>query len=220
MDNLLINYGEIIKKARKERKITQTVLGAKIGVGKTAVCNYETSANLPPRNMFLKIAEALSYTPEEMIAKFMPSGSSALGDPHIIQPRFSAPITRINNSTCDEGVSLWHTNDSFAFPADVLSGDEQYVCFKAADNSMEDDGILKNDHLFVRLTKDIPQKSIVLFKSKLSGSYYVRRYFRDGHIVSMMPSRTQTRFEPIRYDDRDNDYEIVGVVEKVLTSVR
>ena len=165
MDNLLINYGEIIKKARKERKITQTVLGAKIGVGKTAVCNYETSANLPPRNMFLKIAEALSYTPEEMISRFMPRDALNLGDPHIVQPRFSAPITRINNSTCDEGASIWHTNDSFSFPSDVLSGDEQYVCFKAADNSMADDGILKNDHLFVRLTKDIPQKSIVLFKN-------------------------------------------------------
>ena len=85
---------------------------------------------------------------------------------------------------------------------------------------MAADGILKNDHLFVRLTKDALQKSIVLFKSKVSGSYYVRRYFRDGHIVSMMPSVTDTRFEPIRYDDRDNDYEIVGIVEKILTSVR
>ena len=220
MDNLSINYGEIIKKARKERKITQTVLGAKIGVGKTAVCNYETSPKLPPRNMFLKIAEALCYTPEEMIGKFLPHDASNLGDPHILQPRFSAPITRINNSTCDDGSPLRHIPASFAFPSDVLPGDEQYVCIKATDNSMASDGILKNDHLFARLTKDIPQKSIVLFKSKLSGSYYVRRYFRDGHIVSMMPSISETQFEPIRYDDRDNDYEIIGIVEKILTSVR
>ncbi len=220
MDNLSINYGEIIKKARKERKITQTVLGAKIGVGKTAVCNYETSANFPPRNMFLKIAEALSYTPDEMIGKFMPLRSSDLGDPHIVQPRFSVPITRISNTMRDDGTFVLHANDSFAFPADVLSGDEQYVCIKAADNSMADDGILKNDHLFVRMTKDIPQKSIVLFKSKVSGSYYVRRYFRDGHIVSMMPSVGENKFEAIRYDDRDNDYEIIGIVEKVLTNVR
>lgn len=220
MDDLLINYGEIIKKARKERKITQAVLGAKIGVGKTAVCNYETSANLPPRNMFLKIAEALSYTPEEMIGTFMPSSSSNLGDPHIVQPRFSAPITRINNTASNDGACLWHTSGSFAFPSDVFPNDTQYVCIKADDNSMAADGILKNDHLFVRITKDVTQKAIVLFKSKVSGSYYVRRYFRDGHIVSMMPSACETKFEPIRYDDRDNDYEIIGIVEKILTSVR
>ena len=55
-----LNYGKIIKMARESRKMTQTVLGGKIGVGKTAVCNYEASPKFPPKNIFAKIAEALS----------------------------------------------------------------------------------------------------------------------------------------------------------------
>lgn len=34
--------GEVIKKARKNKKITQTQLGAAIGVGKVAISNYES----------------------------------------------------------------------------------------------------------------------------------------------------------------------------------
>lgn len=34
--------GEVIKKARKNKKITQTQLGAAIGIGKVAVANYES----------------------------------------------------------------------------------------------------------------------------------------------------------------------------------
>lgn len=34
--------GEVIKKARKNKKITQTQLGAAIGVGKVAIANYES----------------------------------------------------------------------------------------------------------------------------------------------------------------------------------
>ena len=38
MDKL--NYGNIIKAARESRNMTQSVLGAKVGVGKTSICNY------------------------------------------------------------------------------------------------------------------------------------------------------------------------------------
>ena len=34
--------GDTIRKARKEKKITQTQLGAEIGVGKVAIANYES----------------------------------------------------------------------------------------------------------------------------------------------------------------------------------
>ena len=34
--------GEVIKKSRKNKKITQTQLGAEIGVGKVAIANYES----------------------------------------------------------------------------------------------------------------------------------------------------------------------------------
>ncbi len=219
MDNISLNYGEIIKKARKEKKLTQTVLGAKIGVGKTAVCNYEASSKLPPKNMFRKIAEALSYTPEEMVRRFMPQSPSDINDPHLSQPSFFSPVNRINSTLYSDGFNFWG-NDSFTFPSDIFSSDDKYVCIKACDNSMAPDGICKNDHLFIRLTKDIDQKAIVLFKSKSSGNYFVRRYFRDGHIISMMPSVGEIKFEPIRFDDRDNDYEIIGIVEKILTNVK
>jgi len=221
MENL--NYGEIIKKARKSRKMTQTVLGSKIGVGKTAICNYEASETEPPRNMFPKIAEALFYSPNEMISLFAPhKWSNTQPPPH--EPQYATPTfvpyDRSGNTDYFINNLDKYKSASLSFPGDVLPNEGKYVCFKATDNSMQLDGINKNDHVFINLTDDIPQKSIVLFKNRLSKNYYIRRYFRDGHIVSMMASAKETKFEPIRYDDRDNDYEIIGVVEKVLTNIK
>jgi SOS-response transcriptional repressor LexA len=100
-------------------------------------------------------------------------------------------------------------------PADIPSS---AVALKVKDDSMEDDGIRKNNFAIVRLTSAPIDKSIVLFVSRASGEYYIRRYFRDGHIVSMMPSSQSGEYSPVRYDERDTDYEIVGYVEKFLTS--
>ncbi len=217
-----LNYGKIIKAARESRKMTQTVLGGKIGVGKTAICNYESSQNVPPRNMFAKIAEALSYSPDEMIALFSQTPSPSVVIPHEPQSPTPTliPYDRFGNTDFFINNLDKYKYYSFSFPEDVMPHNGQYVCFKANDSSMQLDGINKNDYLFVNLTDNIPEKSIVLFRNKLSKNYYIRRYFRDGHIVSMMPSVNETRFEPIRYDDRDNDYEIIGVVEKILTNIK
>ncbi len=220
MENL--HYGKLIKAARKSRNMSQSVLGSKIGVGKTAISNYEKSEKEPPRNMLPIIAQALSYEKEDMINIFTKKDNANVIIPHEIQPLMMTHVPYDKDGNTDYLISNpdEYRRSSFSVPGDVLPDKNQYVCFKANDNSMQSDGISKNDHLFVKLTGDIPEKSIVLFKNKISGSYYVRRYFRDGHIVSMMPSVPEKGFSPIRYDERDNDYEIMGIVEKILTNIK
>ena len=60
--------GEVIKKARKNKKITQTQLGAAIGVGKFAIANYESGKiKVIPFEKRAKMSSVLNIPVSELL---------------------------------------------------------------------------------------------------------------------------------------------------------
>lgn len=60
--------GEVIKKARKNKKITQTQLGAAIGVGKVAIANYESGKiKVIPFEKRAKMSSVLNIPVSELL---------------------------------------------------------------------------------------------------------------------------------------------------------
>ena len=60
--------GEVIKKARKNKKITQTQLGAAIGVGKVAIANYESGKiKVIPFENRVKMSSVLNIPVSELL---------------------------------------------------------------------------------------------------------------------------------------------------------
>lgn len=60
--------GEVIKKARKNQKITQTQLGAAIGVGKVAIANYESGKiKVIPFEKRAKMSSVLNIPVSELL---------------------------------------------------------------------------------------------------------------------------------------------------------
>ena len=57
-------------KRRKEKGLSQVALAQKVGISRRAMCYYEkSSTSFPSSEMLLKIANALSCKPEELLAK-------------------------------------------------------------------------------------------------------------------------------------------------------
>ena len=52
---------------RKEKKMTQTELAEKVGVGDTAICNYEKGLREPNLGTLKKLATVLECTVDELI---------------------------------------------------------------------------------------------------------------------------------------------------------
>ena len=70
MDNLKERQriGDTICQARKNKKITQTQLGAEIGVGKVAIANYESGKiKVIPFEKRVKLAEILNIDLDELL---------------------------------------------------------------------------------------------------------------------------------------------------------
>ena len=56
-----------LAKIRKEKEMTQTELAEKVGVGDTAICNYEKGLREPNLGTLKKLATVLECTVDELI---------------------------------------------------------------------------------------------------------------------------------------------------------
>lgn len=63
----MYDLGLRIKNLRLQRGITQETLGRRINKSKSAVCSYETNAQLPPLDVAISIASALNVSLEQLI---------------------------------------------------------------------------------------------------------------------------------------------------------
>lgn len=74
-----MELGEVIKKARLERNLTQQALGEMVGVQKSAIAKYENGrvVNIK-RSTLQKIANALNIRPSELLFKESPEETADL----------------------------------------------------------------------------------------------------------------------------------------------
>ena len=199
-DNTL-QYGDIIKKIRKKKKMTQQDLANKVNIGKTAISNYETGYSMPSTSILTKIAQAFGMTLIEFLSYEKEYEISNFNMPRFNQPTNDMIVPYLR----DKNV----TQESIAESS-----------YKVPDDGMDYDGLCKNDYVIIKKTVDIPNKSVVLAFNRKSGKYLIRRYLLDGHIIALLPSSTSSKFPIIRSDARDEEYKIIGYVEKAVIKVR
>ena len=213
------NYGQIVKKARKDKNLSQQQLGDMIGVGKTTICNYETNYCEMSVRVLENIAVSLEMSVIEMISKYGENSEFEF-ERKLIQSAKDVAIPFISGTDANKELeNLDKFMQSYITMPSSMIGSGKVICAKVTDDALKKDGICKNDYVFVLMGEKPKDKSIVMFVNKKTGQHHIRRYIRDGHIVSMMPSVLTTDFSPIRYDERDSDYIIVGSCIKVLSNL-
>ncbi len=224
MNKQSINYGNIIKKLRKEHKMTQTQLGEKLSIGKTSIANYETGYSVPSAPVLEKIASIFEMTLVQLLMYDDPKQDNTmnLSDPKGAQPVNNMVIRYIRPSDISIEV-LDAENYMSAYvsvPADMFEDSHaSYFYTKMTDDSMENDGIRKNDYVFIR-KDDTPENNSVVFAIDTStNKYYIRKYMRENHIITLIPSSYSVDYVIIREDLRETNLKIIGYVEKTLNKI-
>lgn len=222
MKNASMNYGEIIKKARELRNLNQAQLGEKIGVGKTTISNYETNYSTPSATVLEKIATAVDLSLIELLSLGAEEENSPFELPRLMQSANSKFIPYLLPKSIRTDVinSGKYMDGYVTVPSFIMQTDDSYLCVKVPDNSMKNINLQKNDYVIVKRTPNVSQSSIVLAISTHSGDYIIRRYFRDGHNVTFMSAGDSNEYPFIVTDERDNEYEIIGYVEKALINIK
>lgn len=62
-------FGQILKEARKQKKLTQIDLANIIGVKPAEISQYESSKRLPRLNVFIKIIDTLDISADEALGR-------------------------------------------------------------------------------------------------------------------------------------------------------
>ena len=62
-----MNFGETLKKLRKNKNLTQSQLGEKIGVAKSVVSYYENGDRYPSPEILIKIAHTFNVSTDYLL---------------------------------------------------------------------------------------------------------------------------------------------------------
>ena len=221
MYNDTIDYGKIIKELRKKHNLTQTELGEKIDVGKTAISNYETGYSVPSASVLERIASVFDMNLIEFLSENY-SPLLNLSMPRINQPINDRVIPYIKEANISQIIfdSKTYMDSYLTLPGFMIEENGEYFCIKVPDDSMSGDNLYKNDYIIVRKSEICENKSIVLAIHKPSSMYMIRRYIREGHIIALIPSSPSPKYNLIRADERDEDIAIIGYVEKTINNVK
>lgn len=222
-DNDKVDYGKLIKKLRTKNCMTQTELGELIGLGKTAISNYETGYVVPSLSVMEKLAKALGLTLLEFLMYDKKAKEKLEG---FSMPRYRQnvaelviPYIKEENVNTDTIDSAEYADASIVIPAFMLDCGDGYFCVKMNDNSMTSDGISKNDYLIIKIAEAVNERQIALVIDNQKNTYLIRRYIREGHIASLIPSSSSGEYPVLRIDERDSKFIIKGYVEKVISNI-
>ena len=63
------DFGEILRRLRNEKHISQEALGKHLGVGKTAICNYESGVVMPGSDKLVTLANLFGVSIDYMLGR-------------------------------------------------------------------------------------------------------------------------------------------------------
>ncbi len=95
----------------------------------------------------------------------------------------------------------------------------EYYAFVARDDSMIRARIQKGDMLIVRIQNYADNNDIVVALTE-KGEAIVRRYHRQGNIVTLTSETPRSGFDPIKIDTTETKLVISGVVEEIRMNLK
>lgn len=220
LSNDRINYGELIKNLRIQNSLTQTELGNMISLGKTAISNYETGYIVPSLGVMESIASVFGLT----LLDFLSGNTKEINTLNMPRYRQSAsdlaiPYIKVENVKENTIDAQNYMDASLVLPAFMTDYPNGYLCIKMNDDSMKADNISKNDYLIIKRTELPNPRQIVLALDTQNNTYMIRRYIREGHIASLIPSSDYGDYPVVRIDERDSKFVIKGYVERVISKL-
>lgn len=204
-----MTIGERIRQQRESVDITQHELGRLCGVTKQTIYKYETGiiTNIPMDKIAL-IAKALHVTPAYLMG--WTQGSNIP----------TSPIHRIPIlGRVAAGLPLYADEQIIGYTATTLDGGAEYFALRVQGDSMDALGIRSGDDVIVRKQDyaDDGQVAVVLVDGE---DATIKRIYRSGTTVTLMPQSTNPAHRPQIYDASRTQIRIIGVVvQSVITIV-
>lgn len=203
-----------LKALRKESRMTQTELARATGISFSAISAYERGTRIPSPKVMKKLADfygvSLDYlfgeqeTKKETVSREFPN---------------QLPLRRVPIiGKISAGLPNYAFDDPDGYA--VYTGDDYKDCIalRINGNSMNAINMPDGAIVIVKLTKDVENGQVAAVRVN-GDEATVKRFYRKGNVVSLVPQSTDLSYETQMYDLNNTVIEIIGIVVKIISDV-
>lgn len=174
-----MEFGEKLKKARKEKKITQKELGSFVGVSDTAVSKWESNTNIPDIVQVGKIAEILGKDVE-----YFASDSWVTDMRHVGGDKAYIPV--IGEIAC--GAPILATQNVERYKEVLKDGlPEGELFYLVARGSSMEPRIFDGDDVLIRVQPDVEDGEIAAVQVENDTRATLKKVQHAGNSVVLTP---------------------------------
>lgn len=200
-----MTFGERLKKARKEKKLTQKELASQIGAAHNSISNWENDQNMPDPDTIQHLCWVLNVQPNY----FFCAESQPLPSNFLPMPKMKAWKV-LGGTACGEPIFRELEDETVLAPADI---DADFV-FRCVGDSMINARIFDGDIVFV---KSGPVEDGQIGVVRIEEEYTLKRIYRGPDYLELRAENPMYKAQIIRGEQENA--EIVGRAVKFLSRV-
>lgn len=200
-----MTFGERLKKARKEKKLTQKELASQIGAAHNSISNWENDQNMPDPDTIQHLCWVLNVQPNY----FFGAESQPLPSNILPMPKMKAWKV-LGGTACGAPIFRELEDETVLAPADI---DADFV-FRCVGDSMINARIFDGDIVFV---KSGPVEDGQIGVVRIEEEYTLKRIYRGPDYLELRPENPMYKAQIIRGEQENA--EIVGRAVQFLSRV-
>ncbi|MHC1696412.1 MAG: LexA family protein [Eubacteriales bacterium] len=209
-----MSIGDNMKKLREKKGLSQEEFGKIAGVTDKAVSNWETGLREPKMGSIQKIADYFGITKSEIIEGKPPIDLETIGARQY-NPRNCIPIL----GDIAAGMPIFAEENIVGYTYTELNGHYSYFALRVRGDSMNAASIMDGSELIVREQDNVENGEIAVIMIDCE-QYTVKRFYRQGDFVTLMPQSYNPDHKPQTYDLRTTDIQVIGLVMEVKMKVK
>lgn len=201
-----MTFGQRLRAARKEKKLTQKELAAKIKAAHNSISNWENGQNMPDPDTIQNLCWALDVQPNY----FFDVDTHKLPD-NILPLPVMKEWKVLGGTACGEPLYKELEGESVLAPADI---DADFV-FRCIGDSMINARIFDGDLVFVKAGAPLEDGQIAVVR--VEDSYSLKRIYRGEDYLELRSENP--KYPPIVIRGEQTNAEIVGKAVHFLSHV-
>lgn len=203
-----MNFPTIFKQLRKEKKLTQEQIAARLGVSKSTVSMYENGGRVPPYEMMERISRLFEVDMNRLFGQ-----PSAVPLPDGVRPVQTRRFPMLGEIACGEPIIA---NAEYEVYVDASSDVNADFCLTAKGDSMIGARILDGDVVFIRAQEIVENGKIAAVIIDNEATLKRWYYFPEKQKLILTPENPA--YEPLVFIGEElADIKCIGQAVSVMS---
>lgn len=217
-NNQKLTTGSKIKHYRKKLNLTQSELADKIGVGPTAISNYESDYSLPRMDVLSKMSKLFSVDIDLLVSDDTDREYMHIKMAQNGYNQNSIPFYSNKNFEGIKSRSRIKANSFIELPSDKKYDTSGLICTQVCDNSVFNSGIPAGSYIIINPDRIPHSGNIVCYIDETSKELIIRIAAIDGPLIHLSSNGHGDNTSITIYEN-DPNYTFVGTVVSAITKL-